>query len=140
MLGTESGCNIFDDYGEIQKYVNEKLTNNPSITYDEMYKNYLYKFEGKIKTNQISPKIFEAICLKTGMILYEGEYSGIIKPYINYIPLKKDKSNIEEVITLAKDNDYVQDMVDRTYDEIVNSQKYSYKHIIKSIDKDIIEC
>ncbi|MBT8506740.1 hypothetical protein B1F79_04690 [Coxiella-like endosymbiont of Rhipicephalus sanguineus] len=51
----------------------------------------------KIDYNQISPRHFEAVATKTLQILYEGEYSNILKPWVHYVPLKKDYSNFDEV-------------------------------------------
>ena len=53
--------------------------------------------------NQISPKIFEAIRLRTALILFDGSYSDVVKPDAHYIVLKKDYSNIDEVFERLED-------------------------------------
>ena len=87
--------------------------------------------------NQISPKIFEAIRLKTVLVLFEGKYSGIIKPNIHFIPLKKDFSNANEVLNKLKNKDWIEKLVNKAYKDIILSNKYSYKAFITKIDKDI---
>ena len=133
-LGTESGSSIFDYYGDIKTRIEIAIQQKPSATYDEIYNEYLAKHEGNIVMNQISPHIFESISLKTSLILFEGNYAGIIKPYLHYIPLKKDFSNIDEVFGLLEDQSYLQKLAERSYLDIVKLGKYSYKKFINNID------
>lgn len=133
-LGTESGSNIFDDKGKLKKLVKRILKKYPDISYKEVFEKYLKPYEGVIKMNQISPKMFEAISLKVALILYEGEYSGILKPNKHYIVLKKDFSNIEEVLEKLKDDEYLQELVDNAYTDIMSNYKLSYKWLIEYID------
>jgi len=133
-LGTESGSNIFDEYGEIRKNIENALEGNPFISYEEIYDKYLAEYEGQIIMNQISPKIFEAIALKTALILFEGRYSGVIEPDIHYIVLKKDFSNIDEVLSKLKDNSYIKRITNRAYVDVIESGKYAYKKFINNFD------
>ena len=81
--------------------------------------------------NQISPKIFESISLLTALILFECSYSDIVKPYVHYIPLKKDYSNVEELFEKLFDDEYLKQLTDQAFNDIILSQKYSYQHFIK---------
>ena len=134
-LGTESGSNLFDYDNKIK---------NKFLKYKEIFTHADYKSArlsvlGRTKEkkimNQISPRIFEAISLKTALVLYEGKYSNIIKPNIHFIPLKKDCSNIEDVFKKLSNNDFLQDMVDRAYHDVISSNKYSYSSFIDKFDK-----
>lgn len=89
--------------------------------------------------NQISPRIFEAIENKTLLVLSEGEYSGVIKAGKHYFPLKKDLSNLNEMIKLLKDNNNIQKIVDNAYVDIIDSNKYGYKSYVKKIEKEILD-
>lgn len=134
-LGTESGSNIFDYTGEISAYVRNQLEINPTLSFQEVFDSYLYQFEtNKVKMNQISPKIFESMALKVGLILFEGEYSDIIKPNIHYIPLKKNFSNIDEALTKVKNDDFLLTMTERAYNDIVKNKEYASASLIKELD------
>lgn len=135
LLGTESGCNVFDFTGEIAKKIETYQKNFPEAGFWDIHKNCIAESEGIIKTNQISPRIFEAVSLGTGHILFEGEYSGILAPWKHYIPLKKDYSNIDEVLEALADLDFLEKMIARSYEDIVASGKYSYKNFIARIDR-----
>ena len=90
VLGVESGASIIDFNGEIEKVVDTYVDKNPTASFEKKYALFLHKYEGSLKLNQISPRCFEAAALRTVMILFEGNYSGILKPNRQYIPLKKD--------------------------------------------------
>lgn len=133
-LGTESGSNIFDENGELRRIVEKEQEKNPGVSYEVIFDKYLRPYEGIIKMNQISPKMFEAISLKVALILYEGEYSGILKPDVHYISLKKDFSNVEEVIEKLGDNVYLQNLVDSAYESIMSDYRLSYQWLIEYMD------
>lgn len=137
-LGVESGASVLDFTGKLQLLVDFHQQTFPEDSFHEIQQMYFIQHEGKYKLNQISPRCFEAIALKTVLILLEGEYSGILIPNRHYIELKKDFSNINEVVSLIKDNDFLENMADLAYKEIALNDKYSYKSFIKKVD-DIID-
>lgn len=138
-LGVESGASVMDFTGEIERTVSKHMQKYPDDDFFKVRNLYFKELDGLYKLNQISPRVFEAIALKTGLVLYEGEYSNILQPWRHYIPLKKDFSNIKEVISCIKDDDYLQNMVDLTYQEIGLNSQYSYKNFIENFDSYINE-
>lgn len=52
--------------------------------------------------------------------------------------LKKDFSNIHSVLSLIKDNEFLQNMAEVTYNEIALNPKYSYKTFINKVDEVIL--
>jgi hypothetical protein len=148
-LATDSGCNIFDIYGILRRKINiylgiEEYTHyipkGSKYSYTEVYEKFKDDFKQlEISQGQVSPKMFEAIMLGTVLVMYEGNYSGILLPDVHYIPLKKDYSNIEDVINKINNDNYLQEMADRAYNDIVISEKYSYKSFIRFFDSKIEE-
>lgn len=136
-LGTESGANVFDFDGSLNKEILRLQANDPDITFEEISANVLASHEGRVRMNQISPKIFEAIRLRTALVLFEGSYSGVVKPNLHYIPLKKDFSNIDDVLTKIQDDQCVHDLTERAYNDIVASGKFSYRTFVEVVDVDI---
>lgn len=133
-LGTESGSNVFDDDGTIKQNIEKALAENPDLSYEEAHARYIGAREGKIKMNQISPRVFEAIALRTALVLFEGDYSGVIQPNIHYIPLSKDFGNIEDVLLKLTDDGYLTAITERAYRDILLSKKYSYERFIRDFD------
>jgi hypothetical protein len=135
LLGVESGASVFDFTGLIQRQVDEHIFSHPDATFEEVHQRFLARHEGKIHLNQISPRAFEAAALRTAMVLYEGEYSGVLKADLHYIPLKKDFSNVREVVRRLKDVSSLEQMVERTYREIALNPLYSYERFVQEVDE-----
>jgi hypothetical protein len=138
-LGTESGASVFDFTGEIWKQCQQYVADNPTASFEEVSDLFLKDIDGQIYINQISPRVFEAAALKTLMINYEGEYSGILKPFRHYIPLKKDHSNMSEVIKILRDKEAVKEMTENTYHEIALNPQLSYNEFTRIVETEIIK-
>jgi hypothetical protein len=137
-LGTESGASVFDFTGEIQANVDQYVTRFPKASFQEVQALFFKDLEGKIKLNQISPRIFEAAALKTLLILYEGEYSNILQPWRHYIPLKKNHSNIDEVICALKDIPRACEIIENAYNDLIVNPSYSYSVLTSLFEKVIL--
>lgn len=136
-LGTESGSNVFDIDGTLQAQIDAHLKANPARPAREVVAELLAPLEGRIRMNQISPKIFEAIRLRTALILFEGEYSGVVQADVHFIPLKKDFSNVDEVFRRLADDAFIEAMAERAYSDVVLSGKYAYRSFVAGVDRDI---
>lgn len=143
-LITESGSSIIFDCPNLMEQrieIIQKFRGTlDTINIEELKKNFksFFEQEGKYILCVISPKAFEAIKCKTLIIGFEGEYSDILIPNKHYIPLKKDYSNLIEIIEKIKDKDFVTQMTECAYNDIILSGKYSYKSFIHYFDKSII--
>ncbi len=133
-LGTESGANLFDFDGSVKDGITKMLEQDPNTSYSEANESLLKNYDGFVKMNQISPKIFEAIFLRTALILYEGDYSGVIKPDVHYISLKKNFSNINEVLEKLDDIKFLKNLTDRAYNEIIAQETFSYRDYVSKLD------
>ncbi|WP_210497146.1 glycosyltransferase [Microvirga antarctica] len=129
-LGTESGSNVFDFDGALAK----ASADNTAFDYPTFRERYLSGLEGLVQMNQISPKIFEAIRLRTALVLFEGDYSGVVTADRHFIPLKKDYSNFDAVVKKLQDDAYLRDLTERAYAEIIESGLYSYESFIRGVD------
>ncbi len=133
MLATPSGASVFDDTGELRRNIERELARNPGYAFEEAFEAYLKPHEGVVKTNQVSPKMFEAIALRTALIMFEDEYSGVLRPNEHYIPLKRDYSNIDEVFAKVRDCAYLEALTGRACRDIVLSGAYSYKKYMEYV-------
>jgi len=138
-LATESGANVFDQYGDIRRSVENALAADPTLSYEEIFARYLAQHDGKIVVNQISPKVFESIAYKTALVMFEGSYSGVVEPWKHYIPLKKDFSNVDDVLSKLADDEYLQAMAERAYAHVVESGRYSYRQFVEGFDDFLAE-
>jgi hypothetical protein len=134
MLGTESGSNVFDFDGSIDRAYCEMSKNHGGRVSYEAFRPYVNARERDIGMGQISPRIFEAAALRTPLILFSGRYSDIISPNEHYIELKKDFSNIDDVLAQVEDFSALESMAERTYQHLIASGKYSYKRFAGYIE------
>ena len=135
VLGCESGYSVCDFTGEIQRKVEEYEVFQPYASAEKVEKIFFPELDGKIYMNQISPRCFESAALGTLMILYEGKYSGILTPWRHYVPLKKDHSNMREVVSFIQDKEKWEQITKAAYEEVACNPLYSYKNFIEQFDR-----
>ena len=160
-LGVESGASIVDFTGEIDRAVYayflelsgsdadptgaidgslySRLCVSPPVPFEQTFEEILAPFEGNVVLNVISPRAFEAIRLRSALVLFPGEYSNILERGRHYIPLEKDFSNFDEVVEQIMDTDYLERLTERTYSEIIESGLYSYASFVRGVDEVILE-
>ena len=134
MLGSESGSNVFDWDGSLAEKILAFRKKNPAVPDDVIYGSLIEPHESAGVMNQISPRAFEAIALKTVLVLFEGEYSGVLKADVHYLSLKKDGSNLDDVFARLSNAGYVDHMARQAYEDIIESGKYSYESFIRMVD------
>ncbi|MFA5794779.1 MAG: glycosyltransferase [Candidatus Brocadiia bacterium] len=102
-----------------------------SIAFDEIFdiffKNYSNPFHGK----GISSRHFDAIGTKTCQIMFPGRFNDILVADRHYIALKRDFSNIDDVLARFRDQDYRIKMTDAAYEHIMSA--HTYRHRINEI-------
>jgi len=92
-----------------------------------------WSFEGNFSA--ISPRMFEAAALGTCQILERDKYFTNFEPWVHYVPLESDFSNIEEIMKVMKDIDKAQLIADNCFARIIASGDFSYKDFITGFYK-----
>jgi hypothetical protein len=147
-LCTESAIGVYDRDGVIssktETYVNmlykpEDQAKINEREYTEIKEKFFKDREGEVDSSVISPRAFEAVAIRTLLIMYEGEYSGIFKPWRHYIPLKKDHSNMAEVVEALKDEKRSAEIIANAYAEIAQNPAYQYRTLVARFDEIIAE-
>ena len=137
MIGSESGCNVFDWDGQLTAKVEAYAKENPSSNESEIYAALIEPFETPGLMNQISPRVFESIATHTVLVLFEGAYSNVVQPGKHFIPLKKDGSNLDDVFRQLTDAKLVDAMANDAYRDLIESGKYSYSAFVTLCDDQI---
>jgi uncharacterized membrane protein YeaQ/YmgE (transglycosylase-associated protein family) len=110
-LGTNSGSSLLDPTGEIQRAVRKYLREHPAATFEEVERQCFAGLDGRYQMTAISPRIFEAALMGSGQILVRGTYSGMIQPWVHYLPLTADASDFDEVYRAMRDREQVDRMI-----------------------------
>jgi hypothetical protein len=133
-LATESGASIADFDGTVEQKVRDYLRSHPGASFDETHVDVLAPYEGNVTVNVISPRMFEAAALGTALVMFPGEYSGIVAPGEHYIVLEKDFSNMAAVAAQLKDEAGMAALVERTHRHLIASDRWSYAAFIEQFD------
>lgn len=138
MLGSLGGSSIQDPHGEIRWRVSEYQKKNRKATYEEIDEAVLKVYAETIDYTAISPRCFEVAMTKTCQVLVEGEYAGILKPGIHYIELKNDFSNLDQVLEKIQNESYCRKLANRTYRDVIQSGKYTYRRYVQEVMDTIV--
>lgn len=98
-----------------------------NISFEEIYdKFFLDVSKSPVYSKAISSRHFDAIGTKTLHVMYPGRYNDILLPGEHYFELKKDHSNIEELINIVRDPKKINEITSHTYNFIM--QNHTHKH------------
>ncbi|HEY4712280.1 MAG TPA: hypothetical protein VIH69_06365, partial [Dehalococcoidia bacterium] len=126
-LGVEGGASIFDWDGTYRKITEEYIAQHPNATFEETQKACFPDADGALKYFAISPRHFECCVTKTCQVLVDGDYDGVLAPGKHYIELKRDFSNLDEVLDVIARDELRGEITARAWQDIVESGKYNYK-------------
>jgi hypothetical protein len=134
ILGVESGVSLFDLEDEVRHEYADLLARGVDPSLEQLERGALGRWDGRIPYRTISPRHFEAAALGTCQILFEGHYSGAMEPMVHYIPLRKDFSNFDEVVTRMRDDDLRRELVHNARRDLIDSGNWSYARFLAQVD------
>lgn len=132
-IGAEGGSSVLDKDGLIEQKGREYRLKNPDASFEDYEQNIFPGEDGAIDDFPMSPRHLEACFTRTAQILIEGDYAGILKPNIHYLPLKKDFSNLNQVIAKISDDDLRKQLVENSYRDVVESGEYFYPKFVEFV-------
>jgi len=133
VIGCESGSSVLDRRGEIKAWIQASLRTRPDLSLEELHKELPAGWDS-YQFFAIGPRHFEAVMTRTCQVLIEGWYDGVFEPDRHYLPLKKDYSNLDEVLDKVSNTRLINVMVEQAHKDIFLSGKYSYRIFAQKID------
>lgn len=131
MIAIEGGASILDRDGSVREKTEAYLAEHPHASFDEVEQACFPGRDGELNYMAISPKHLESCATRTCQILVEGEYNGILTPGTHYIELKRDFSNVEQVMEDVRKDELRLLIVERAYKDIVESGAYTYRAFVQ---------
>jgi hypothetical protein len=117
VVGCESGSSVLDRRGEIRRLAGEVLALDPEMPFDD--------FDRRMPTGwdswafyAVSPRHFEAVLTRTCQVLVEGRYSGVLQPNRHYLPVRRDLSDLDEVLERLHDRALLREITECAYEEV----------------------
>jgi hypothetical protein len=129
-IGVEGGSSILDHDGSIKKKTEEYLAQHPEASFEEVEDACFPDLDGSFRLFAISPRHLEACATRTCQVLVEGNYNGVLAPGVHYIELKKDFSNVDQVLETIKADNLREQITERACCDIVESEKYTYRKFV----------
>ncbi len=129
-IGHEAGSDFFELTDHTRKKINKYLAKNPE-DWLLIKKIFFKKMPNNLNMRIISGRNIECGACGSVQILFEGHYGGYLLKDIHYIPLKKDFSNISDVIKKMKDLDYCRNIQKNCYD--LSCKEFSSSLILDKI-------
>lgn len=127
IIGAESGTYYLERTDETRAAVQEYLRDHPDATFEDVHQRFFERYDQPISGKAISSRHFEPIGTLTCQILLEGRYNDILLPDEHYIALRKDYSNIQDVVARFKDDHYRTEMAHRTRDYVLANHTYRHR-------------
>jgi hypothetical protein len=76
--------------------------------------------------------------LRTTLILFPGDYSNAVEPWVHYIPLDRDFANFADVSDRLRDSAFLEELTTRAYVDLVESGAYSLERFVRRFD-DVVD-
>ena len=137
VLGSSSGASVIDFTGEIRRNCEAHLALNPAASYDDVKARFFADQDWKVVIDTVSPRVFEAAALRATMVHYEGHYGGILIPDRHYIALKRDYSNVADVLDRIRDIGFTRQVADNAHEDLIATGRYSYRRFVESVDGEL---
>jgi hypothetical protein len=133
VLGVESGVSAFDLEDEVLDEFNRLERADGDVGIEDLES--LPRWEDRVYYRTISPRHFEAAAFRVCQVLFEGRYSGVLEPMVHYIPLKKDFSNLDEVIGELEDEEVRRELTENAHRDLIASGDWSYRRYVHGVDE-----
>ena len=131
-VGMKGGASLHDPYGLTHTKVQAYLARHPEASFDEIERKCFKGKDMKHEFTAISPRLFESSMAGTCQILQRDDYLGVLEPWRDYIPLERNFSNVNEVVSTMKDLDKCQEIVTNARIALVDSQMFDYSQLVES--------
>jgi hypothetical protein len=134
VLGTSSGASVTDFTGEIRRSCERHLALNPDAGYAEVKARFFADADWKVVIDTVSPRVFEAAALGCTLVQHEGAYGGILRPDEHYVCVRRDYSNVGDVIERVRDRGFCREMAKRSHRDLIASGRYSSQAFARWFD------
>lgn len=132
-IGAESGSSLLDREGDITAKVNAFLAAHPEASFEEVERNCFAGQDGNLQLAVLGPRHLEACATRTCQILIRGDYNGLLKAGIHYIPVSPDLSGLDEILASLGDEERRLQIVQKAFEDIVQPRKITYEAFVEDV-------
>jgi hypothetical protein len=133
-IGAESGSSVLDGRGAIRRKIESLLDERPDLSFEEVAEQMPPGWDD-YRFFALSPRHFEAVATKTAQILVEGQYSGVLEPERHYLPVRRDFSDLDEVLERARDRNLLAQVAEQAYEDIYERGDYGTDRLTRLLEE-----
>lgn len=132
-IGRNGGASIVDYKGKISQTYKRYQVFHPEADLSSI--EFLGKETNNIVGNfsAISPRLFEAAAMGVCQILEHDSYLDLLEPWVDYIPINSDLSNIEEILSTMRDTDKCLEIIENCYEKLIKSENFTYGVLVEGV-------
>ncbi len=127
IIGAESGTYYLHGRGALLAEAKAWCRTNPEAQFDAVAARFFTQRDGVPSGKTISSRHFEPIGTRTGQILVEGDYTGVLTANEHYIPVRKDFKDLEVALTRARDEGERLAMTDRAWQHVMDGHTHAHR-------------
>jgi hypothetical protein len=102
-LGSEAGGDFFELTDATRRQVNAFVAEHPDAPFAEVHARFFRDYRDPVPLRILSGRNVEAAGTHTVQLLLEGHYSGYLRPFEHYIPLRRDLADLEQAVAHFRD-------------------------------------
>jgi hypothetical protein len=136
-VSRRGGASMADPKGLLADRVRRFQMRHPGATMEDISRRVSLRGGREGDFSAISPRLFEAAALGVCQILEPDHYVDGLEPWVHYIPLSEDFSNIDEVFQLMRDLDRCSEMVKASQELLLDSKAFTYSAFIENFRREI---
>lgn len=136
-VSRRGGASIADPKGLLADRVRRLRLRHPGATMEFLRKRVSLRGGREGDFSAISPRLFEAAALGVCQILEPDDYVTGFEPWVHYIPLLGDLSNIEEVFQTMRNLDRCSEIVEQSQKLLIYSKEFSYSSFVERFREEI---
>lgn len=132
-VSRKGGASMADPDGDLADKVRRYQMRHPNATMEQISRRLSFKGGREGDFSAISPRLFEAAALGVCQILEPDHYVDGFEPWVHYIPLAEEFSNVDEVFRAMKDVKRCTDIIQASQELLLQSNDYSYDAFVRRV-------
>lgn len=137
-LGVEGGASLHDHDGTVLERTRAYVAEHPNAPFAEVRDACFPNQDHSLSLFALGPRHLEACATRTLQLLVEGDYQGVLRAGIDYLPIAKDMSDLEQVCERALDPSERARITENAWSRVVASDEYTYRKFVSKVEEEII--
>jgi hypothetical protein len=138
-LGVEGGASVLDRDGSICARTRAYVREHSHASFEQIRDACFPGQDGSLSLFAIGPRHLEACATRTCQLLVDGEYQGVLRAGQDYLPIRRDFSNLRDVMRASKDDATIKRVAESAWHHVVGSGRYTYAGFVRDVERQIID-